>query len=89
MRTSFAHVPRTNGGKSAIEVERDDLRDLLAAVRDALDLPPGHRRPALLDGRVLLVLGTLRDVRDGKAAFIPYETDLLRRKVAEDGGPSA
>lgn len=89
MRSSFAHVHRTNGGKSAIEVERDDLHDLLAAVRDALDLPPGHRRPALLDARVLLVLGTLRDVLDGKVPYIPFETDLLRRKVAEDGGPGA
>lgn len=89
MHPSIAHVPRVVGGKSAVEAERDDLRDLMAAIRDTLDLPPGHQRPALLDGRVLLVLGTLRDVLDGRAPFIPFETDLLRRKVAEDGGRHA
>ncbi|MEV7684522.1 hypothetical protein [Streptomyces bungoensis] len=91
MHTSIAHVPRSVGGKSAVEAERDDLRDLLAAIRDTLDLPPGVRRQALLDGRVLLVLGTVRDVLDDKVRvpFIPFETDLLRRKVAEDGGIGA
>lgn len=89
MHSSIAHVPRVIGGKSAVETERDDLRDLMAAIRDALDLPPGNQRPALLDGRVLLVLGTLRDVLDGKVPFIPYETELLRQKVAEDGGRHA
>lgn len=89
MLESIAHVPRSGGGKPAAEVENGDLRDLLAAIRDALDVPPGNRRPALLDGRVLLVLGTVRDVLDGKVPFIPFETDLLRAKVAEDGGPDA
>lgn len=91
MQTSIAHVPDAIGGKTAIEAERDDLRDLLAAIRDALDVPPGNRRQALIDGRVLLVLGTVRDVLDDKVRvpFIPFETDLLRRKVAEDGVPGA
>ncbi|HEY6116295.1 MAG TPA: hypothetical protein VI172_10080 [Candidatus Dormibacteraeota bacterium] len=86
MHTSIAHIPRVTGGRNIAETERDDLRDLLAAIRDALDLPPGRQRAALLDGRVLLILGTVRDVLDGRAAYIPFETDLLRRKVAEDGG---
>jgi hypothetical protein len=89
MPNSIAHVPRGNGGKHAAEAERDDLRDLLAAIRDALDLPPGNRRPVLLDGRVLLVLGTVRDVLDGRVPLIPFETDLLRRKIREDGGSDA
>jgi len=89
MRTSIAHAPRASGGTSAPEVENGDLRDLLAAIGDALDLPPGNRRPALLDGRVLLVLGAVRDVLDGRARFIPYETELLRQKVSEDGGGHA
>ena len=90
MRSSIAHTDRPPGGKSAIETERDDLLDLLAAVRDALDIPPGNQRPALLDGRVLLVHGTLRDVLDGSACLgIPWETDLLRRRVGEDGGRDA
>lgn len=91
MQTSIAHVPRVEGGKSAPEVERDDLRDLLAAIRDALDVPPGNRRAATLDGRVLLVLGMVRDVLDGKVQvpYIPFETELLREKTAESGGPGA
>lgn len=89
MQTSIAHIPRVSGGKTAAEAERDDLRDLLGAIRDALDLPPSAHRPALLDGRVLLVLGTVRDVLDGKVPLIPFETELLRRKVAEDGGRDA
>ncbi|MFB7596949.1 hypothetical protein [Streptomyces sp. NPDC056160] len=85
MPTSIAHTTGVRGGKTAVEVERDDLRDLLAVIHDALDLPPGIRRPVLLDGRVLLVLGTLRDVLTGKVTppLISFEIELLRRNIAE------
>ncbi|CBG73065.1 hypothetical protein SCAB_60461 [Streptomyces scabiei 87.22] len=89
MPSSIAHVPRSGGGKHAAEVENSDLRDLLAAIRDALDIPPGNRRPALLDARVLLVLGSVRDVLDGKVPLIPFETEMLRSKLAEDGSHHA
>lgn len=86
MQTSIAHVPRVKGGKSAPEAERDDLCGLLAAIRDALDVPPGPERPALLGDRVLLVLATVRDVLDGETALIPFETELLREKTAQQAG---
>ncbi|MFI1767455.1 hypothetical protein ACH41H_36150 [Streptomyces sp. NPDC020800] len=71
-------------------VQRDDLRDLLKAVRDALDIPPGNRRPALLDSRALLVLGTLNDVLNDRACLgIAWETEIIRQKVREDGGGHA
>ncbi|MDX2749580.1 hypothetical protein PV413_03565 [Streptomyces scabiei] len=89
MPSSIAHVPRSGGGKPAAEVENSDLRDLLAVIRDALDIPPGTRRPALLDARVLLVLGSVRDVLDGRVPLIPFETEMLRNKLAEDGGHHA
>lgn len=90
MPSSIAHTPRPPGGQDAVEAERDNLLDLLRAVRDALDVPLGNRREAMLDDRVLLVHGTLRDILNGQAPMgIPWETDLLRRKVAEDGGPGA
>jgi hypothetical protein len=86
MPNSIAHQPRVTGGKSAPEAENHDLRDLLAAIRDALDVPPGPKRAAILGDRVLLVGGTIRDVLDGKVPYIPFETDLLRRKTSEGGG---
>ncbi|WAZ20245.1 hypothetical protein STRCI_001346 [Streptomyces cinnabarinus] len=86
MSSSIAYVPRVVGGKPAAMVERDDLRDLLAAIRDALDVPPGPERSALLGDRALLVGGVLRDVLDGTPAFdIPSETDYLRRTISEGG----
>ncbi|MFI5973603.1 hypothetical protein [Streptomyces sp. NPDC051452] len=76
---AYAEADRTR-------IERNDLRDLLKAVRDALDVPPGHRRPTMLDSRALLVVGTLTDVLDGKASLgIAWETELIRQKVREDG----
>lgn len=68
-------------------VERNDLLDLMRAIRDALDVPPGNRRPALLDARVLLIHGTLRDVLGGKTSLgIAWETEVIRQQVREDGG---
>ncbi|MFD7793555.1 hypothetical protein [Streptomyces sp. NPDC059759] len=76
--------------RSEAEVERDDLRDLLAVIRDALDIPANPRREELLSARTLLISGTLRDVLDGTPVMgIPWETDLLRRMVREGGGPDA
>ncbi|MEV4033460.1 hypothetical protein [Streptomyces umbrinus] len=90
MPSSIAYTPRPPGGQDAVEAERDNLLDLLRAVRDALDVPLGNRRQAMLDDRVLLVHGTLRDVLDGQMSMgVQWETDLLRRRVAEDGGPDA
>lgn len=90
MSISIAHTDRPPGGTPAVEAQRDDLLDLLRVIRDALDIPPGHRRQALLSDRVLLIHGILRDVLGGRAHMhIPWETDLLRRQVAEGGGPSA
>ncbi|MGW3152698.1 hypothetical protein [Streptomyces sp. NPDC001089] len=86
MHTSIAHTSVPARGKTAAETERDDLLELLRALRDVLDVPPGHRRQALLDSRVLLVHGTLRDVLDGRATTdLAWEIDLLRRRAAEDG----
>lgn len=85
MPISIAHTGRVSGGRTTAEAERDDLRELLAAVGDALDLPAGPQRPALLGDRALLVLGTIRDVLDGRvrAPFIPFETEQLRLKLSE------
>lgn len=86
MPISIAHQPPISGGKSAAEVEVEDLRDLLAAIRDALDVPPGPQRAALLGDRVLLVGGVLRDVLDGTPGLdIPWDTDYLRRYGTEGG----
>jgi hypothetical protein len=84
MHSSIAQA-RVSGGKSTAAAERDDLRDLLAAIRNALDLPPGPQRPVQLDARVLLILGVLRDVLDGrvKTPLIPFETETLRQKTSE------
>lgn len=77
-------------GRSPAEAERDDLRDLLTVIRDALDLPADHRREALLGARAMLISSTLRDVLDGSPALgIPWETDLLRRHLHEVGGTHA
>lgn len=90
MPSSIAYTPRPPAGKDPVEAERDNLLDLLRAVRDVLDVPLGNRRQAMLDDRVLLVHGTLRDVLAGQSSMgVQWETDLLRRKVAEDGGPDA
>ncbi|MFF3884118.1 hypothetical protein [Streptomyces sp. NPDC001914] len=76
--------------RTPAEAERDDLRDLLTVIRDALDLPADHRREALLSARVMLISGTLRDVLDGSPLMgISWETDLLRRLIEEAGGPHA
>lgn len=86
MPTSIAHATPVTGGKSAAAAENSDLRDLLAAIRDALDVPPGPQRQALLGDRVLLVGGVLRDVLHGTPGLdIPWETDYLRRSCTQDG----
>lgn len=88
MQTSIAHTPRVTG-KPATETEVANLRGLLATVRDALDLPPGHRRDAVLARRVLLVLTTLGEVLDGTVPpqLLAFETYELRRALAKDGAP--
>ncbi|MER5909526.1 hypothetical protein ABT124_03220 [Streptomyces sp. NPDC001982] len=92
MRSSIAHTNLAPGSKPAAEIERDDLRDLLRTVLEALDMPFDARRDALLNMRVISVVGTLRDVLGGKATNgIPWETDYLRKDIAgqgalEDGG---
>lgn len=88
MRTSIAHTPRVTG-RPAAETEAANLRGLLAAVRDALDLPPGHRRDAVLGRRVQLVLTALGDVLDGTVPpqLLAFETDDLRHALAKDGAP--
>ncbi|MGW0574803.1 hypothetical protein ACWD25_02305 [Streptomyces sp. NPDC002920] len=91
MHTSIAQAPGVARGKTTAETERDDLRDLLAAIRDALTLPPSPQRPLVLGDRALLVVGTIRDVLDGqvKVPLIPFETEALRQKTREDGGSHA
>ncbi|MET7776251.1 hypothetical protein ABZU94_10765 [Streptomyces mirabilis] len=85
MHSSIAHTTRPPRGRTLAETERDDLLELLRAVRDALDVPPGARRPALLDSRVQLVHDTLRDVLDGRSDLgVAWETDLLKQ-LAKDG----
>ncbi|MCM1977194.1 hypothetical protein [Streptomyces sp. G1] len=86
MGSSIAYATRVSGGKHAAEVERDDLRALLAAVRDALDVPPGPERRALLGDRALLVGGVLRDVLNGHALDIEQETAYLRARISKGGG---
>jgi hypothetical protein len=86
MHTSIAHAPRPIGGKSASQAENGDLRDLLAAIRDALDVPHAPDQAAVLEDRALLVCGTIRDALDGKAPYIPFETQLLREKLAAQDG---
>ncbi|MFF0139752.1 hypothetical protein ACFYRN_25270 [Streptomyces sp. NPDC005227] len=81
---------RTPSGRTPAEVERDDLRALLFAVREALDLPHGPQRDAYLSARASLVCGALRDVlTDTTVLGIVWETDLLRRMVREHGGSHA
>lgn len=83
MPHSIAHVPRNGGGKPAAEVENSDLRDLLTAIRDALDQPYDVRSDTALLLRVMAVRGTLRDVLDGQATNgIPWETAYLRKETA-------
>jgi uncharacterized protein (UPF0261 family) len=87
MHSSIAHVPRVHGGKSTAETERDDLRDLLAAVLEALDLPADPRRDITALMRIGAVTGTLRDVLNGDATNgIPWETDYLRKEIARLAG---
>ncbi|MGW1961732.1 hypothetical protein ACWCPD_15820 [Streptomyces sp. NPDC001935] len=89
--TAATTVPgREMHGRTPAEAERDDLRDLLTVIRDALDLPADHRREAILSARAMLISGTLRDVLDGSPLMgIPWEIDLLRRQIHEVGGTHA
>lgn len=83
MHPSIAHVPRVSGDKTAAETERDDLRDLLAAVLETLTTPDTAPPDATLLLRVMAVRGTLRDVLDGNATLgIPWETAYLRKETA-------
>ncbi|MFF4548651.1 hypothetical protein ACFY1J_31200 [Streptomyces sp. NPDC001406] len=78
--------PRVEGGKPAVEVERDDLRELLRAIVEALDVPDGAGRSPLLDRRSARIVEALRAVLTGKTPSpgIPWETAFLRMKTAED-----
>ncbi|NUR04348.1 MAG: hypothetical protein HOY79_49945 [Streptomyces sp.] len=73
------------GGKPAHEVERDDLNELLRAVVEALDVPGGPERAALLDRRAARVVTALRAVLgELPSAGIPWETTHLRAKTVAD-----
>ncbi|MGP4085428.1 hypothetical protein [Streptomyces sp. KR55] len=83
MNPIVAHVPRVGGGQSPAEAERNDLRDLLAAVLEALDMPFDPMRDLTAMLRIGAVTGTLRDVLNGSATNgIPWETDYLRKEIA-------
>ncbi|MFF7966689.1 hypothetical protein ACFZC3_15145 [Streptomyces sp. NPDC007903] len=95
MRSSIPHPPAALGGSTPVREEparadAAELRNLLGAIRDALDVPHGFRREALLDSRISTVRAALDEVLDGRPIFgIAYEAALIRQSIAEDGGSRA
>ncbi|MGC9540228.1 hypothetical protein [Streptomyces sp. UG1] len=81
-----APPPRASGGQPAIEAERNDLRELLRAIVEALDVPDGPQRAPHLDRRSARIVAAGRAVLTGRtpAPQIPWETAFLRTKTAQD-----
>lgn len=74
------------GARTDVEVERDDLRELLRAIVDSLDVPEGPEQASLLHRRAALIVSAGHAILSGRTPTpeIPWESAFLRRKAAED-----